>query len=283
MRRTIVVVCVIVVFAAGCAEQQLGRKVPECDLSRVDASTTVILMAQSVPGTDFLPCVVALLPGWDFEDVRARSDQSFFTLDSDRMGDDFLRVTLLPSCEVGAATTADTDESGTELSIEVLEERSELVVVILPVAERHQAYAAIVAALMNGNTVKGRFVAAGIDDSLSSASERIASAHKAGRPVVIVDDSDVATATISLRLPGEDEQSSLSTTEALNEIEDDADDPLYRARWFYTFPGGCVRYDFDAEGEGAQSVDRDVAAAIGMYPMEELRELAREAGYRGFE
>ena len=123
MRRTIVFFCVIVVLTAGCAEQQLGRKVPECDLSLVNSSTTVILMAQSVPGTDYLPCVVALLPGWDFEDVRARSDQSFFTLDSDRMGDDFLRVTLLPSCEVGAATIANTDESGTELSIEVLEER----------------------------------------------------------------------------------------------------------------------------------------------------------------
>jgi hypothetical protein len=30
-------------------------------------------------------------------------------------------------------------------------------------------------------------------------------------------------------------------------------------------------------------VDRDVAASIGMYPMEELRQLARDAGYRGFE
>jgi hypothetical protein len=88
---------------------------------------------------------------------------------------------------------------------------------------------------------------------------------------------------VLVRLPGEDEQLGLTTTEALDEIEDDADDPLYRARWFYMFPGGCVRYDFDAEGEGAQSVDRDVAVAIGMYPMEELRELAREAGYRGFE
>lgn len=283
MRRTVVVICVIVVFAAGCAEQELGRRVPECDLSRVNASTTVILMAQSVPGTDYLPCVVALLPGWDFEDVKARSDQSFFTLDSDRMGEDFLRVTLFPSCEVGAATSVNTDESGTELSIEVLEERSELVVVILPVAERHQAYAAIAAALMNGNTIKGRFVTADIDDSLGSASERIASAHKAGRPVVVVDDSDVATATISLRMPGEDEQAGLSTAEALDEIEDDADDPLYRASWFYEFTGGCVRYDFDAEGEGAQSVGRDVAAAIGLYPMGELRELARDAGYRGFE
>lgn len=283
MRRTVVVICVIVVFAAGCAQQQLGRAVPECDLSGINASTTVVLMAQSVPGTDYLPCVVALLPGWGFEDVRARSDQSFFTLDSDRMGDDFLRVTLLPTCEVGAATTVNTDESGTDLSIEVLEERSQLVVVIVPVADRHRAHASTVAALMNGNNIKGRFVVAGIDDSSSSASERIASAHEAGRPVVVVDDSDAATGTVSLRLPGEDEESGLTTTEALDEIEDGADDPLYRARWFYEFTGGCVRYDFDAEGEGAQSVARDVAAAIGLYPMKELRELAREAGYRGFE
>ncbi len=70
---------------------------------------------------------------------------------------------------------------------------------------------------------------------------------------------------------------------SLEEIEDDVEESVYKARWFYTFESGCIRYDIDAKGEGAQTVKSDVARAIGMYPMEELYEFARQAGYRGFE
>ncbi len=91
------------------------------------------------------------------------------------------------------------------------------------------------------------------------------------------------TETVSLRRVGGDEDSGLDFDEALGEIEGDVGDAAYKARWFYTFQGGCIRYDIDVEGEGAESVKSDVARAIGMYPMEELYELARQAGYRGFE
>ena len=101
--------------------------------------------------------------------------------------------------------------------------------------------------------------------------------------MIIIDDAEVDTETVSLRRVGDDEDSGLDFDAALAEIEDDVDDPVYEARWFYTFEGGCVRYDIDAKGEGAQTVKSDVARAIGLYPMEEIYELARQAGYRGFE
>jgi hypothetical protein len=283
MRRLIAVICAVALLSVACGEQQLGRRIVECEGPSRSLETSFLLTAQAVPGADFIPCVEALRPGWEFEHTQARSGQAFFTLDSDRMGDDFLRVTLLPSCDVGAAHEVDSDELGTTLSIEVLEERTEFTVVVVPVAERHRSYAISVASLFTDDIVKRRSVKVALEDSDKPIADKIAAAHALGHPVVIIDDNEVATTTVSLRRVGEDEESGLSYAAALKEIEDDVASPLYRARWFYTFPGGCVRYDIDAEGEGVQSVDRDIADAIGMYPMEEMRKLARDAGYRGFE
>lgn len=283
MRRLIAVICAVALLSVACGEQQLGRRIVECEGPSRSIETSFILTAQAVPGADFIPCVEALRPGWEFEHIQARSGQAFFTLDSDRMGDDFLRVTLLPSCDVGAAHEVDSDELGTTLSIEVLEERTEFTVVVVPVAERHRSYAISVSSLFTDDIVKRRSVKVALEDSDKPIADKIAAAHALGHPVVIIDDNEVATTTVSLRRVGEDEESGLSYAAALKEIEDDVASPLYRARWFYTFQGGCVRYDIDAEGEGVQSVDRDIADAIGMYPMEEMRKLARDAGYRGFE
>ena len=146
MRRLIVVICAVALLSAACGEQQLGRRVVECEGPSRSLETSFILTAQAVPGADFIPCVEALRPGWKFEHIQARSGQAFFTLDSDRMGDDFLRVTLLPSCDVGAAREVDSDEPDTTLSIEVFEDRSDFVVVVIPVADRHLTDAEWVAA-----------------------------------------------------------------------------------------------------------------------------------------
>jgi hypothetical protein len=283
MRRLIAVTCAVALLAVACGEQQLGRRIVECEGPSRSIETSFLLTAQAVPGADFIPCVEALRPGWEFKHVQARSGQAFFTLDSDRMGDGFLRVTLLPSCDIGAAHEVESDEPGTTLSIEVLEERTEFIVVVIPVAERHHSYAISVASLLTDDIIKRRSVEVALDDSDKPIADKIASAHAQGHPVVIIDDAEVATTTVSLRRVGEDEESGLSYSAALEEIEDDVSSSLYRARWFYTFRGGCVRYDIDAEGDGAQSVDDDIADAIGLYPMEEMRKLAREAGYRGFE
>jgi hypothetical protein len=257
----------------------------ECEGPSRSLETSIILTAQAVPGADFIPCVEALRPGWEFEHIQARSGQAYFTLDSDRMGDDFLRVTLLPSCDVGAAREVDSDEEDTILSIEVFEDRSDFGVVVIPVGERHTVDADWAAAYFASTTINGRHLVTTVDDSSDPISEKIAAAHASGYPVLIIDDIDVDedTATVSLRRVGGDEDSGLTYQEALAEIEEDVDDPAYQARWFYTFVGGCIRYDIDAEGEGAESVEQDVADAIGMYPMEEMRKLARDAGYRGFE
>ena len=283
MRRLIFAACVLAVLSVGCSEQQLGRRIVECEGLSQELGTSTILTAQAVPGTAYIPCVEALRPGWKFEHVQARSGEAYFTVDSDRMGMEFLRVTLLPSCDVGAARSVISDEGDVDLSVEVLEENADFAVVVVPVASRHHNYAVSVVAHLMSESVRGRDISATLDESDAPISEKIASAHAAGTPVIIIDDAEVDTETVSLRRVGGDEESGLDFDAALDEIEDDVDGPVYKARWFYTFDGGCIRYDIDAEGEGAQSVKSDVARAIGVYPMEELYELARQAGYRGFE
>lgn len=283
MRRLVFAACILAVISAGCAEQQLGRRIVECDGPTQALGTSVILTAQAVPGTEYIPCVGALRPGWQFEHVQARSGQAYFTLDSDRMGLEFLRVTLLPSCDIGAATEVRSDERDVTLSVEVLEETAEFTVVVIPVADRHYDYAQWVAARLLSEEINGREIVATIDESDRPMSEKVSTAHATGSPVIIIDDAEADTETLSLRRVGDEEEPGLDFDAALAEISDDVDDPVYKARWFYTFQGGCIRYDIDAEGEGAQSVKTDVARAIGLYPMEELYELARQAGYRGFE
>jgi hypothetical protein len=283
MRRLVVAACVLALLSTGCGEQQLGRRVVECEGPTQVLNPSSILVAQAVPGTEYIPCVDALRPGWGFEHVQARSGQAYFTLDSDRMGEEFLRVTLLPSCDIGAATEVRSDEGNVTFSVQVLEENDDFAVVVIPVAERHHNYAVGVVAHLMSESINGREVSATLDESDRPISQKISSAHAAGTPVIIIDDVEVDTETVSLRRVGEDEESGLDFDAALAEMEDDVEDPVYRARWFYTFERGCIRYDIDAEGEGAQTVKTDVARAIGLYPMEEIYELARQAGYRGFE
>lgn len=282
MRRLVLAACVLALLSVGCGEQQLGRKVVECGGPAQVLNPSSILLAQAVPGTEYIPCVDALRPGWNFEHVEARSGQAYFTLDSDRMGMEFLRVTLLPSCDIGAAVEERSDERGVARFVEVLEETTDFTVVVIPVAARHRDYAAWVGARFMSEEVRGREIVANLDESDRPISEKIAAAQIAGSPVVIIDDAEVDTETLSLRRAGEDEESGLDFDEALAEIGDDVDGPVYEARWFYTFQDGCVRYDIDAKGEGAQSVKTDVARAMGLYPMAEIYELAREAGYGGF-
>jgi hypothetical protein len=61
------------------------------------------VVAQSVPGAAYLPCVAELPPGWSFESFDADDDGTRLTLRSDRADTD-VRVALEPRCDVGSAT-----------------------------------------------------------------------------------------------------------------------------------------------------------------------------------
>ena len=58
-----------------------------------------------------------------------------------------------------------------------------------------------------------------------------------------------------------------------------SDEVQYRGQWFLVFEGGCITYDFDAEGSLAASIAQDAEQTIGLYSGDDLRRAARDAGY----
>jgi hypothetical protein len=283
MRRVSVVVALVAVLAASCTSQ-LGRGVLECASGAGDVTNTLILAAQAVPQSEYLPCVAGLKPGWEYQHLIAETGRAQFTLDSDRMGMAFLVVTLLESCDVGDANQVTGEPApGVSRYADVFEASVDIPITVITVADRHLDYAENVAFLYSQKIFNGRRVTAILNDSEDAIADKIAAAHEAGRDVVIVDDVDVQNTTVSMRLVGENEQSDVDRDEALAEIGEEADSAKYRARWFDVFTGGCVQYDFDAKGIGAETVAHDGLESLGLYPLEPLRQVARDAGYGGFD
>jgi hypothetical protein len=260
----------------------LGRTIIECDLDVRQADATTVISAQAVPSADFLPCVDALRPGWDYNHVAPESGRIWFALDSDRLGDRFVQVTLTEGCEPGSAMPLPSDQDGANFFVDVIEDRSTAPLTIIPIAARHREYAYSTAAVMSGRFVDGYRVEASVDAADEPASDRMTRAIASGNPVLVVDDKAVETTTISIREPNGDEESGLSTDDVLDELEGTLGDPVYRATWFYVFDASCVRYDIDAEGPGAERAARDISAALGFYDLTELKEFAEREGYGTF-
>lgn len=85
------------VLAAGaCATDDLAT--PSCEPGQ-----RLGVVAQSVPGAAYLPCVETLPEGWSFGSFSSGDDGTRFTLRSDR-ADSPVEVELRADCEVGAAT-----------------------------------------------------------------------------------------------------------------------------------------------------------------------------------
>ena len=96
------------VVLSGCATRYKSNVVPDCRNTE-----TLVLMAQSVPTAQRVPCIQSVPAGWTFETIDIRDGHSFFALDSDRAGDRAVRVTPRRSCDVSSATEVVSDEPGT--------------------------------------------------------------------------------------------------------------------------------------------------------------------------
>lgn len=282
MRRQALLLVALALAASACGSS-LGRSIIECSLDLEQPNGTTIISAQAVPSADFLPCIEALRPGWDFEHVAPESGRVWFALDSDRLGDRFVQVTLTEACSVGAAVPQLSNQPGADYYIEVLEDRSTVPLTIVPIAARHREYAYSAAAVLTGKVVDGHRVEATVSDADEPASDRIALAITTGYPVLIVDDIEMNTATLSFREPDGDEEAGLVVDDVVEELQGTLGDPVYRARWYYVFQDSCIEYDINAAGPGAERAPRDIAQAIGFYDLTDLKELAIEAGYRGFD
>jgi hypothetical protein len=209
----------------------------------------------------------------------SESGRSVFWLDSDRVGNRFVEVALKESCDTGGAVPQGSGEPGIDRYVRIDEQPEDVEIAVVPVAQRHDGYARALVTQTIGMTMEGRNVALFVDQSIGSASERIQRALRSVGLVLILDDPEVSSETVELRRAGHDPRVGMSLDKALDEIADDLGSPAYRAEWFHVFEGGCVVYQFDAKGAGAESIPSEVRDALGFYDLATLRETARRAGF----
>ncbi len=276
MRNVLVALAVASTLLAGCATE-LGAVVPECDR----ASGTMVLAVQSVPGSRYVSCVESLPVGWDYRNLTARSGKSQYILDSDRMGDGFLIVDNMRSCD---RTDAELDAEpipGVELWKDV-DVRTTVSVALIPegptfaTIERSDA----ILAELDGTEVRGREISVEPYAGQETTRARIDAALADGAHAVIIGIRNVEDGTLGLRLRGSEAEITVDDIDDLvDEIEDVETESSYLGNWYFVFEGGCVRYTFDAEGPGTARLDDDARSALGLYDAEELRQVARDLGF----
>jgi hypothetical protein len=111
LRRTRAVLAVV---ALGVGASACGTAASHADPTCVPKGPdTLILLAQSVPSAQKIPCIASYPAGWHFASMDIRSGGAHFTLDSDRAGISAVRVSLQPRCDVAGATEIPSDEPGT--------------------------------------------------------------------------------------------------------------------------------------------------------------------------
>lgn len=275
MNRLLVLTFAIGLMMSACAVP-LGRHAPECD----SVETSVVLEVQSVPGSSYVSCLNGLKTGWDYRHLEARSGRSVFWLDSDRWGESFVTVENVLSCDVGAATQADIDHPSIQFFKDVVSETTVNVVLVPEGGELETLqYATDIRRQLESTEIKDRSVAVSVLISDQPTATRVSRAAASGAHVVIIGLRNAEEGTLTVLLRGDDLEVDGDFDHVVDAIEDVETQSSYRGKWFYVFDGGCVVYTFDAEGPGVETLERDIVQALGFYDANELRQIARDAGY----
>lgn len=277
MRRLPLLIAMLALVAAGCSSE-LGRSVPECDT----VGGSLVLAVQSVPGSSYVSCVNGLRAGWEYNHLTAVAGESTYNLDSDRMGSGFVRVDNVRSCDNSAATSAGTVQPGVELWKDVTSDTSvDIVIVPEGLTIRTMTSVRAVAEDLEGLDIDGKPITVTTSSSGRPTTERIDEAAQAGAHVVIISVRDAEEGTFTLRVQGSENEVTLDDLDdVLDEIEEVEGEASYRGTWYFVFAGGCVVYTFDAEGPGVDTIETDITTALSLYDADELRQIARDAGYR---
>ena len=122
--RRLLVGLVLCLAAGGCvrpASTELSQaREPACRYQGRQGTALVILMAQAVPTASQLPCVDLLPAGWSVGGIFVRNGRVRFSLDSDRVGTNAVRVVLEQFCTFGRVTRVPSDHPGTRRYQEVI-------------------------------------------------------------------------------------------------------------------------------------------------------------------
>lgn len=72
----------------------------------------VVLMAQSVPTAEWVPCLRGVPLGWHISDIDVDDTSSRFVLDSDRHGAQALEIVFTASCDIDGGTEIPSEREG---------------------------------------------------------------------------------------------------------------------------------------------------------------------------
>jgi hypothetical protein len=278
MRRRVLILLVLGLLGTAC-DSTLGRDIPECEID--NAGNTLVLEVQSVPQAAFVACVAGLKPGWDYQHAQIESGRSVFWLDSDRMGEPFITVEVVGSCDPGDAAPAESRYPGIALFKDVHKETT-VAVVLVPEqpSEATTARAVEILNTLGDVEIRDRIVVATVSASDTPTGDRIRRAASSGAHVIVISIRDAEEGTLTLQLAGQNQEVKVDDLDdVIDEIEDVETKPSYTGNWYYVFEGGCVVYTFDAEGPDVNTIERDIQRALGLFDAEELREFARDLGY----
>jgi hypothetical protein len=98
----------LVALAAGCSTDAVvvgsAAGLPHCDPGSESAEGGAVVLAQSVPSAQWLPCVREVPVGWTFVSFEPEDGQTRIGFSSDRDGAHALTVYLRPSCDLTGTT-----------------------------------------------------------------------------------------------------------------------------------------------------------------------------------
>lgn len=276
-RPSSLVIAATALLLASCG--RLGMGLPECEPVAQSPSGAMILSAQAVPTAEYAPCINSLQLGWDNLDFEVETGRAGFSIV--RAIEPFFTATLTERCDIGDATAVPHPLVEKYESIHSV--GADIEVTIIPSADRPRLHAEALAAELAGVRIDGRRVIFTVDRPASTfdlVRDRVNRALETSQFVWIIGELDVNEGTLELRRTPEGEgDRGLSVDGAIQRMEDLAQKVVYKGNWYFVFEGGCITYEFDAQGTVAETVADDVATSVGFYPLAELRDLGREMGF----
>jgi hypothetical protein len=277
VRRATILVGALALVATGCGNLGLGKV--DCIEPQRDISAANILTVQAVPTAKYTPCINELRLSWDTVEWFAEDGRA--GIEVSRAISPFLTVTVTESCSV-SGIRVESELIDIEQYVDVDFETSRVDITIVPSGEAPLAAALDLADRFAGFDMDNRPVSYTVDDAIGEpVGSRVDAALAAGEYVWIIDEVDAEEGTVQLRSNiAAATGRGLRPGDAFDLVEDALPGVFYKGEWYFTFEGGCITYEFDATGRVAETIAADAKEAFGFYPASELREWARDSGYR---
>lgn len=276
MRRGVLALVALALAVGGCSSLGLGEA--SCLPPERGVSAANILTIQAVPTAKYTPCLDELRLGWDSVEWYAEDGRAGFKIT--RSISPFLTVEVTESCDVSEAIRVDSGFPDIERYEAIESQATEIGITIIPSSFRSLLSSRLLLESLEGTEVDDRPVIFTVDEDLGRhVGERVDQALLSNDYVWVIGELGAVEGTIEMRSndPGANARG-VSTTVALELIDDSVPDVLYRGDWFFIFDGGCITYEFNAKGRLAETVAADAEDAIGFYPASVVVEEVRRQG-----